>query len=615
MTHLRPYQAELKGGVYRAWAGGARNVMAVLPTGGGKTVLFAAILGEHQGAAVAIAHRQELVGQMALALAREGIRHRVIAPDAVIRQIVAVQMIELGRNLYDPRAAVAVAGVDTLVMREPDAWARSVGLWVVDEGHHLLRGNKWGAATELFPAARGLAVTATPTRADGRGLGRHADGVIDEMVSGPGMRWLIDRGYLTDYRIFAPPSDVDLREVAISAATGDYSAPQLRAAVHKSHITGDVVGHYLKLAAGKLGVTFAVDVEAAVEQQQAYVAAGIPAEVVTAKTPDAVRAGVLRRFRNRELLQLVNVDLFGEGFDLPAIEVVSLARPTASYGLFAQQFGRALRPLEGKDRAIIIDHVGNVLRHGLPDAPRVWTLDAKERRSKSTVPAVIPVRACPECTGVYERVMLACPYCGHVPVPAERSGPEHVDGDLHEFGPELLAALRGEVERIDGAARIPQHLDGPAARAVHNRHLERQQAQGRLREAIALWGGWRTAEGDDLRVAQRRFFHTFGVDVLTAQTLGAREADTLERAVLTALGKPLPPPQPEGLPPADWEALSVVRGRREPGAITEVFGRGVGPGNGPERRALDRLGWSCKRGVWYPPDGWVASIDNSVNSQ
>lgn len=533
MTQLRPYQQDLKDGIYRAWQEGARNAMAVLPTGGGKTVLFGSILKEYPGATVAIAHRQELVGQIALALAREGIRHRVIAPEAVIRNIVAVQMIEYGRSYYDPNAACAVAGVDTLIRREPDAWTRSVGLWVIDEGHHILRANKWGAAAEMFPNARGLAVTATPCRADGRGLGRHSDGLVDAMVQGPSMRWLIKQGYLTDYRVFCPPSDVDLARVRVSQATGDFDPAELRSAVHKSHIVGDVVETYLKRARGRLGVTFAVDVEAAHEQAEAYKAAGVPAEVVSAKTPDTVRAGILRRFRNRELLQLVNVDLFGEGFDLPALEVVSMARPTMSLSLYMQQFGRALRPLEGKDRAIIIDHVGNVMRHGLPDAPREWTLDARERRGASKGASAIPVRACPQCTAAYERILPACPYCGHAPEPAARSSPQEVDGDPQELDPEILAALRGEAERLVGAPRVPQGLTGPAARGAYNQQLERAQAQARLREAMSMWGGWRTAEGDELRVMQRRFFHTFGVDVMTAQTLGAREAEELRGRVLT----------------------------------------------------------------------------------
>lgn len=537
MTHaLRPYQRELHDAIRAEWAAGHDNVLAVAPTGSGKTVLFSTMLAEEPGASVAIAHRQELVSQMSLALAREGVRHRVIGPDAVARTCAALHMQELRANYVNPQAACAVAGVDTLVRRNAaDPWFNQVRLCVQDEAHHLLADNKWGVARAMFPNARCLGVTATPTRADGKGLGSRADGVMDSMVIGPSMRDLIRQGYLTDYRVYAPPSDLDLSEVP-TAPGGDFSPVKLAAAVHKSRITGDVVKHYLRIAPGKLGVTFAVDVEAATEICAQYRAAGVPAEVVTSKTPDTLRASILRRFRAREVLQLVNVDLFGEGFDLPAIEVVSMARPTQSYGLYCQQFGRALRLLEGKAWAIIIDHVGNVVRHGLPDAPRVWSLDRRERRARGTPDDVVPVRSCPQCTSVYERIHHACPYCGHSPEPAGRGAPELVDGDLAELSPEVLARMRGEVGRVDWQyPAIPDGVTPIVARAIHNRHFERQQAQGRLREVMATWGGWRTAAGDDMRQAQRRWFLRWGVDVMSAQALGAREADELAEKVREAL--------------------------------------------------------------------------------
>jgi len=531
---LRPYQSQLVAEIAQAWAEGARNVLAVSPTGSGKTVLLSALLQQHRGAACVIAHRQELVSQISLALARNNIRHSLMAGASTVANIVGIHMSELGRSWYDPSAVVRVAGVDTLV-RAPasDPWMRQVSLWVCDEAHHLCRDTKWGRAIAMLPNARGLGVTATPVRTDGKGLGRHADGVIDAMVRGPSMRDLIGAGYLTDYRIFAPRSDLDLRDVP-TGASGDYSPAPLRQAVRRSRITGDVVQHYKRIAAGKLGVTFAVDVETAIEICDEYRAAGVPAEVVSAKTPDSLRIAILRRFKARQVLQLVNVDLFGEGFDLPAIEVVSMARPTMSYGLFVQQFGRALRPMDGKRHALIIDHVGNTIRHGLPDAPREWSLDRRERRASSKSDA-IPLRACPQCTQVYERVHRACPYCAHAPEPAGRSGPEQVDGDLCELSPEALARLRGDVAAVDGAPRIPQGAGPEVVGAIRKRHRERQEAQAALRETMALWGGVRRDAGEDERTAQRRFWLRYGVDVLGAQALGAREAEALRGRICNDL--------------------------------------------------------------------------------
>lgn len=536
--NLRPYQQDGFNECRDLHASGVRNVLYVCPTGGGKTVTFSEYIRAHGGPTCAVAHRQELVTQMSLALARDGVKHRIVGPPSVVKLAVRLHMDELARSWYDPNARVAVAGVDTLIRRKDklQRWRETVTLWVIDECHHVTTSNKWGEAVTMFPNAVGLGVTATPCRADGKGLGRHADGVFDAMVEGPSMRWLIDRKYLTEYRIFAPPSDLDLSDVTVGA-TGDYTRPGLVRAIRRSRVVGDVVKHYLKIAPGKLGVTFATDVETARQIAEQFNAAGIAAAALDAKTPDAERIATITRFRRRELLQLVNVDLFGEGFDLPAIEVVSMARPTQSYGLYAQQFGRALRPLEGKDRAIVIDHVGNVIRHGLPDRVREWTLDRRESRGSSGPSDAIPLRSCPECAGVYERVLPDCPYCGHHPQPAARSGPEFVDGDLSELDAATLAAMRGEVERVDMTDE--QFADDIAARHVPDigrprlmrKHRERRDAQRTLRLLMSWWAGSQREAGRSDPESYRRFYHAFGVDVLTAQSLGTAEADNLTKRI------------------------------------------------------------------------------------
>jgi superfamily II DNA or RNA helicase len=403
----------------------------------------------------------------------------------------------------------------------------------MDECHHGLKDNKWGKAVAMFPNAKGLGVTACTIRADGKGLGRHADGVFDSLVVGPEMRGLIVDGYLTDYRIFAPPSDLDVSSVKISKTTGDYNPNQLKVQVKKSHIIGDVVTHYKRLAMGKLGITFATDVEIATDIAAQYNAAGVPAAVVSAKTPDRERMEIQRQFQHRELLQMVNVDLFGEGYDVPSLEVVSMARPTESYNLFCQQFGRALRIMEGKSTAIIIDHVGNTLRHGLPDAPVAWTLDRRERRTRANNPDLIPTRVCVECMSLYERIHPRCPWCGHLPVPAVRSGPEFVDGDLLELDAAILATMRGEVAAIDrpdsevrdGLERAGQ--GGVVAMGAAKQHRLRQEAQTELRNAIALWGGKQRAEGRPDSESYRRFYFRYKIDVLSAQALGRPDAETL----------------------------------------------------------------------------------------
>lgn len=565
---LRDFQQEMKAGAYQAWNEGAQNVMVVGPTGCGKTVIMGNILTELDWPACAIAHRQELVGQIALALNREQVPHGVIAPKKVIREIIATEMDLHGHSYYNPRSHIRVAGVDTLVKRDTtDRWYQQVKLAVIDEGHHVLKTNKWGRAHhECFPISRGLYFTAHAVRADGAGLGRAADGLVDRLVVGPSARELIDRGYLTDYKVVCPPSDIDMSDVPITGE-GDYNKKKTAEKIHASRtIVGDVVKHYKKFAEGELGITFAVDVQACNQIAEAFNAAGIPAAIVTSKTPITERGAIMRKFRQRQYIQLVNVDVLGEGTDVPACTVVSMARPTASFQLCAQQFGRMLRVLvdeqlnkmwhvftdeqrlayiaaSSKPRGILIDHVGNIAiaggagRHGLPDVRRTYSLDRRERKSKQPDDA-IPLTVClnEDCLQPYERVLDQCPHCGTPkPPPRIRTSPAVVDGDLVELDPEVLREIRKAMTRVDGAPRMPNDASPVVLASIKKNHWERQQQQARLREAIALWAGWQAHMGRSDRESYRRFFFGFGVDVATAQTLGAKDAADLEARIRTQL--------------------------------------------------------------------------------
>mgnify|MGYP003639276316 CR=1 FL=1 len=535
---LRPYQENLKQVVYCEWEAGHKNVLAVLPTGAGKTVMFSDIIHNHDAPSVVIAHRRELLGQSSLALARNGIRHRIIAPDSVVRECVKLHCAEVGTSYYSPNAKCAVASVDSLKSRREklDRWLLEVRLCVIDEAHHIVLKNKWGDALCMFPNAKLLGVTATPTRADGLGLGAHADGVMDVMVEGPTMRDLINADFLTGYRVFAPTSDLDMTTLKVGS-TGDYTRVTIKEAVRESHIIGDIVVNYLSIAVGKLGVCFASDVETATDIAQSFNDAGVPAAVVSAKTPALERREALDKFRRRELLMLVNVDLFGEGFDLPAIEVVIMARPTQSYALYVQQFGRGLRLMDGKENAIVIDHVGNVIRHGLPDSPKLWTLDRREKRGSKKDETFETLRACPECAAVYERFHRECPYCGFYIEPLVRSAPEFVEGDLMELDEAVLAQMRGDIELAD--LPVPEYKARLEARGAPRvgvlshgkRHGAKQDAQAVLRVAMAQWGGYQSVRGIGASGTQRRFYSKFRIDVWSAQVLGVDDATELTERI------------------------------------------------------------------------------------
>jgi len=531
--------------VLSAFEAGAQNVLDVFPTGGGKTVIESWLIKHFNQPTCIMAHRKELVGQIALALARNGVQHKIIGPKdgKLIKGVVNIETRELGTHFYHPNSSFTVASVDSLLSQKNALknWAHQQRWWMIDEGHHVLRKNKWGKVVNMFPNARGIGFTATPCRADGNGLGRHAAGVYDKMIVGPSPRALINEGWLTDYRIFAPPSDLDMSKVSLSA-DGDFNKRKTRRAVRSSTIIGDVVEKYLEIAPGKLAVVFADSIENANDITKNFQDTGIRAEMVHSKTPDTTRDEIVRRFRERELDVLVNVDLFGEGFDLPAVEVVIMVRPTQSYALYCQQFGRALRIMDGKNFAIIIDHVGNVVRHGLPDKLRQWTLDSRERQPRCIDPDDnIPLRYCPECTSPYERILLLCPYCGHKPIPASRSKPEFVDGDLYELDPKVLTEMRGEIDLIDNPqATVRKMKFAGASLAAINGYRKKAAAkcemQTALRESISWWAAYQQQQGRPDAESYRLFYHTFGIDVMSAQCLGRPDALVLANQINERLG-------------------------------------------------------------------------------
>lgn len=582
---LRAPQVDFKGNIYQAWNEGAVNVLGVAPTGFGKTVVMGSVARDFDAPTCAIAHRQELVSQIAMAFNREEIPHGVQAPDGVRKEIIKAEMELHGRSFYNPNAAVRVASVDSLRGCKDTRWMEQVKLLLVDEGHHVQRANKWGREMVRFRNAVGLGFTAHALRADGGGLGRGNDGLFDKLVVAPSCRQIINQGYLTDYRVFCPPSDVDTSDIPIGD-NGELNMVTTRERIESSRtIVGDVVSHYKRIAEGELGITFAVSLKSAHQICDQFNTSRIPAKVIEAKTPIAERALYMRMYRERKLIQLVNVDTLGEGTDVPACTVVSMARPSASFQLVAQEFGRMLRIMvsdelndmwysftdqqrlnhiaaSSKPYGILIDHVGNIAiaggigRHGLPDRPRVYSLERREKRRQ--LDDAIPMTGClnrgwsaPDwskgpldpalaCYRPYERILSTCPHCGFPkPPPQDRSAPEQVDGDLVELDPEALRILRGEIDRIDLAPRYPYGATPMIMEAVKRRHWERQQAQYSLRDAMSTWNAWYVDHlGRPQREVIKRFFFTFGIDVGTAQTLGTREAGELEslvRAQITTL--------------------------------------------------------------------------------
>lgn len=435
MIVLRDYQTDLIDRAREAFRDGDRSVLLQLPTGGGKTVLSAMMVRNtvaKGNVAWWLVHRREIINQASATFSNLGIPHGLV----------------MGGGITDPAQRVQIGSIQTVARRLAKLPAPNI--IVFDEAHHM-GARQYQDVFDAFPNAVKLGLTATPCRLDGKGLGTW----FQRLIEGPTVTLLTERGALCPYRLFAPATP-DL--TGVKSIGGDFKRDSLSKIMDRPSIVGDAVAHYQRLAGGKRAVVFACSIEHSRNIVAQFQEAGIPAEHVDGSMDTMSRDAAIARFTAGETLILSNVDLFGEGFDVPAIEAVIMLRPTQSLSLYLQQVGRSLRPMEGKETAIILDHAGNSIRHGLPDDDREWSLEDRLKRTKSA-PAEVPVRQCPECYRVY-RPAPKCPGCGYE-APVVARVVEEVDGVLAEID---AAALKREAKREEAQCRTLQDWQELAAR-------------------------------------------------------------------------------------------------------------------------------------------------------
>jgi len=417
-VQLRDYQIDCVTQLREGYKAGFRRQLLQSPTGSGKTVLFSYVTKgslERGQTTYILAHRSEILRQISRTLTEVGVEHRM-----------------LQAGMHDPKnEKVIVASVATLAKRLNRI--KAPDFVIVDEAHHSVA-STWATVFGTWVESKFLGVTATPERLDGKGLGD----LYDNMVLGPEVSWLIERGFLSPPRYFTPPILPHLE--GLKRIGGDFAKNESERAVDRPTITGDAVAQYRKHAYGRKAIAFCVTIAHAVHVCMKFNTAGIPASVIDGNMNDAQRAEIIRNLDSGKILVLVSVDLVSEGFDLPAVYAAILLRPTDSLALHLQQIGRVLRPAKGKDHSLILDHVGNCLRHGLAEETREWTLSggAKQRRKESEE-AALSVHRCSQCYSVFQGPI--CPNCKTPFVPKERKI-EQVDGDLVELQKSKLERMK-----------------------------------------------------------------------------------------------------------------------------------------------------------------------------
>lgn len=398
---LRPYQIDLIEQARNAYRHGARAPCIVLPCGGGKSIIVADIAKsatEKGNRVLFIVHRKELVDQIT----------RTFELWGVIMSHCDIMMVQTASRWISRLPA-------------PD-------LIITDENHHS-KASTYRKIYDAFPKAKRIGVTATPIRLDGSGLGD----VNDALVIGVSAKWLIQHHYLAPYDYYAP-SIADLTGIRIQH--GEFETKSVEKAMLKTAVFGDAIKYYRQLADGKQAICYCVSVNHSIAMAEEFKYAGIEAAHIDGSTPKEERDRIIADFRNSKITILCNVDLISEGFDVPDCECAILLRPTKSLTLYIQQSMRCMRYKKGK-RAIIIDHVGNYARFGMPDADREWSLEGRKKcENKLDIEEEIKVTQCPECFYTFQPQnfgMTLCPACGYIFPKKERTLDTEEDTKLEKI--------------------------------------------------------------------------------------------------------------------------------------------------------------------------------------
>ncbi|AUX28120.1 MULTISPECIES: DEAD/DEAH box helicase [Sorangium] len=485
MITLRPYQTKAIDDVFGRWLRAVLRVLLVLPTGGGKTLISAALilrLLKMGRRVIFFAHRRELIKQTFAKLVRLGIPPELVGivmagvegrcVDSIAPRPEALSDDALWRlwARRRPQAPVKVASIDTFRNHaRPEA-----EVIIVDEAHRALA-KSYVDVQRAYPAAWHLGLTATPFRADGKGLGD----AYDDLIVAATFAELVEQGFLVAPSCWGSKLKANLK--GVKRTRGDYNADELARAVNRSELIGDIVDHYVRRGNDAPAFCFAVNVEHSRTLAARFIEAGIAARHVDGNTETSERDDATAALRDGRVRVLCNCNVFTEGTDVPQVKTIILARPTLSEGLYLQQAGRGARPHPGSPPFVLLDHAGCVTEFGAPQEPREYTLEGRRKRDKTTV-TLPPRKECPTCYALVPSAQRTCPGCGYTWPAAElgKETPKEKNGEL-----ELLVA---------GGA-----VNGRALAELTHAEIKRLKEWSALVEKWRVENRERDANGEPLR--------------------------------------------------------------------------------------------------------------------
>lgn len=358
---LREYQLNIINETFYSLEKSYSSVLLQMPTGTGKTHVFAEIVRrwirvyEPNKRVLILAHRIELIDQILERLLRFGIKGAPIS----------------SKKVMNVESQVQVAMVQSL--RNPNKLPKNISLLVIDEAHHtpaqtyisLINHYK-----KTNPRIKIIGLTATPWRLSGAGFSE----IFNHLITAPQIKTFINNGFLVPLKHYAA-SIIDLNSIKVDKSKKEYDERELEVVVRGDLLLAELIESYKKYANNKKTIVFALNRAHSEDIVNRFRKEGITAEFIDANTNSDERKKIVDQFRKGDIQVLSNVNIFTEGFDCPDVEVVQLARPTKSLSLYLQQVGRAMRPSENKDYGIIIDNACLWEEHGLATQPFSWSLD------------------------------------------------------------------------------------------------------------------------------------------------------------------------------------------------------------------------------------------------
>jgi len=465
---LRDYQTRVCREVLLAWAAGQRNILVVAATGAGKTIIAAELvrrLVARHRRILFVVHRDVLIPQTAEKFSAFGIPHGYIKA-----------------NYAENRGAlVQIASVQTLERRD---WWYAQGYTdenpptiFFDEAHITAFSRVAVKLLAAHGAMRAVGLTATPWRLSPReGLGD----VFESVVTAPFPAELMEAGHLAPPAYYGTKAPPDLR--GVRTRHGDYREEDLLEACDRPELIAALYADWERLAPGKRTLLYSTGVAHAEHIAAAFAARGVPAASVDGSTPIPERTRLYDALRRGELLALASCQVLTEGFDVPEVECIALARPTKSRALFMQQIGRGLRPAPWivKERCVILDQAGNVGRFGFVEDFTEYSLERGNPAARGSVAReVAATRQCPICQRIEPAAARVCSGCGFEwPSPDDKRRPARV-APLQELGYQQQG---GALSLAEKALLYRDFL-----RLAHRRGYKPEAAAVKYRDLVGAW--------------------------------------------------------------------------------------------------------------------------------